>query len=69
MDREAWRAAVHGVTKSQMWLSDWTELGSFTTDIIIDVTGFETTVLLLEIFLPSDIVSLFPLVMPYLELI
>ena len=26
MDREAWRAAVHGVTKSQMWLSDWTEL-------------------------------------------
>ena len=26
MDREAWRAAVHGVTKSQAWLSDWTEL-------------------------------------------
>ena len=26
MDREAWRAAVHGVTKSQTWLSDWTEL-------------------------------------------
>ena len=25
-DREAWRAAVHGVTKSQTWLSDWTEL-------------------------------------------
>ena len=23
-DREAWRAAVHGVTKSQTWLSDWT---------------------------------------------
>ena len=23
-DREAWRAAVHGVAKSQMWLSDWT---------------------------------------------
>ena len=23
-DREAWRAAVHGVTKSQLWLSDWT---------------------------------------------
>ena len=22
MDREAWRAAVHGVTKSQTWLSD-----------------------------------------------
>ena len=22
MDREAWRAAIHGVTKSQTWLSD-----------------------------------------------
>ena len=26
MDREAWRAAVHGVTKSRTWPSDWTEL-------------------------------------------
>ena len=26
MDREAWRAAVHRVTKSQTELSDWTEL-------------------------------------------
>ena len=25
-DREAWHAAVHGVTKSQTWLSAWTEL-------------------------------------------
>ena len=25
-DREVWRAAVHGVAKSQTQLSDWTEL-------------------------------------------
>ena len=26
MEREAWRAAIHGVAKSWIWLSDWTEL-------------------------------------------
>ena len=26
MDREAWRAAIHGVTKSRTWLSNWIEL-------------------------------------------
>ena len=26
MDREAWSAAVHGVTKCRTWLRDWTEL-------------------------------------------
>ena len=26
MDREAWKAAVHGVAKSRTWLSNWTEL-------------------------------------------
>jgi len=26
MDRDAWHAAVHGVTKIRTWLSNWTEL-------------------------------------------
>ena len=26
MDREAWCAVIHGVTKRRTWLSDWTEL-------------------------------------------
>ena len=25
-DREAWHAVVHGISKNQTWLSDWTEL-------------------------------------------
>ena len=29
MDREAWRAAIHGVAKSRTQLSDWTELNWF----------------------------------------
>ena len=28
MDREPWRAAVHGVAKSLTWLSNWTELNN-----------------------------------------
>ena len=34
MDREAWRAAVHGVTKSGTRLSDWTELTEYCTPVI-----------------------------------
>ena len=30
MDREAWSAAVHGVTKSETRLSDWTKLMGYT---------------------------------------
>ena len=26
MDREAWRAEIHGVAKSRTWLNNWTEL-------------------------------------------
>ena len=34
-DREACRAAAHGVAKSQTWLSDWTEL----IDVVIKQYG------------------------------
>ena len=34
MDREAWRAAVHGVTKSWIRLSDWTELKAKTAPLL-----------------------------------
>ena len=32
MDREAWRAAIHGVAKSRTWLRDWTELNWINKD-------------------------------------
>ena len=33
IDREAWRAAIHGVTKSPTRLSDWTELKTYVNGI------------------------------------
>ena len=38
MDREAWRAPIHGVTKNQTRLSDWTEL-NWTVSNILGVSG------------------------------
>ena len=46
-DREAWRAAVHGVAKSQTQLSDWTELSCKVWLLSITVCSF----LLLELLL------------------
>ena len=36
MDREGWRAAIHGITKSQTWLSNWTELNWWVCFCFID---------------------------------
>ena len=35
MDREAWRAVIHGVAKSRAWLSDWTELNWIQISLIL----------------------------------
>ena len=40
MDREAWCAGIHGVTKSRTRLSDWTELSSKLDSI--DIKGLKT---------------------------
>ena len=32
MDRQTWHSAIHGVAKSQTWLSDWTELNWIPTN-------------------------------------
>ena len=40
MDREAWHAAVHGVTKSRTWLSNWTELNCGTIEAFKELSDF-----------------------------
>ena len=36
MDREAWRSAVHEVTKSWTWLSNWTELNTVKSSSVVN---------------------------------
>ena len=41
MDREAWRAAIHGVAKSRTWLSDWSELNWIYINVTNSIFGKE----------------------------
>ena len=57
MDREAWRAAVHGVTKSWVQLSNWTELNHGTVEYFLSLDRHLATMLLtsylLQFLLPG----------------
>ena len=55
MDREAWRAAIHGVAQSQTRLSDWTEAEKTVyktvyADMSISTIFFSFNLFLLQIF-------------------
>ena len=41
MDREAWFAAVHGVSKSQTQLIDWTELNCNTNKNLVKISKID----------------------------
>ena len=53
MDREAWHAAVYGVTKSQKWLSDSTELNWKIQNFKTKVTDYICYFILMILFINS----------------
>ena len=71
-DREAWRDAVHGVTRSRTWLSNWTTTESWQWGVCIyperkgNLKSPETLLLAQE---PDFLVWYFPCVYPLLSLV
>ena len=69
MDREAWRAAIHGVAKSRTRLSDWTELNWSLASVwmIIIMTNLDSILKSRDITLPTNVhlvkAMVFPVVM------
>ena len=64
MDREVWRAAVHGVAKSQTWLSNWTELNSepwcnYLPRNYFCISGISLEWLVLQIFFYSSLLHFY----------
>ena len=47
MDREAWRAAIHGIAKSRTGLSDWTELNNYLSVLAEYVQIYNLNILIL----------------------
>ena len=57
IDREAWRAAIHGVAKSRTWLIEWTEL------------NWKSPICFLQLILINDDLIWWPYnVFPYISL-
>ena len=44
VDREAWSAVIHGVAKSRIWLSNWTELNWTLSRKITRVKGLKNEI-------------------------
>ena len=67
MDKEAWHAAVHGVTKSWTWLSDWTELKYFS--YLMTMCWYRTVCLILHFSDTKDTEHLYICDWPFLYVI
>ena len=50
MDREAWRAAIHGIAKRWTWLSDWTGLMGLWARPVSSWVSVEPFILMMEYF-------------------
>ena len=51
MNKEAWRAVIHAVTKSWTWLSNWTELNwSYPKSISLAIMPLDSVVILYSFF-------------------
>ena len=57
MDREAWCAAVHAVTKSRAWQRDWTELNWTPGNVVVAKIDIVPTFTELKVCLKTLVIS------------
>ena len=67
MDREAWHAAVHGITKSWSQLSDWTELNWSVRSKDVIQTYMTARIMLLSLWNKRYLLPVYIMVLFYLE--